>query len=102
MNFFFDEHFPKSTTELLHKYGHMVFNVRSTDLVDCDDKVIFEIAQEKNSIFLTTDKDFFHTIPHLYDRHCDVIVIALRHPNRRIITEKLLFALNNFDLSSFN
>jgi len=102
MNFFLDENFPKSTTTLLHKRGNTVFDIRSTDLEGSDDKVISEIAQERNSIFLTTDKDFFHTIPYLYDQHCGVIIIALRHPNRRSITEKLLFALNNFDLPAFN
>jgi len=59
------------------------------------------MAQEKKAIFLTTDKDFFHTIPHLSEKHYGVIVIALRQPNRKNITNKILFALNHFNLSSF-
>lgn len=102
MRFFFDENFPKSTTILLHKKGHKVYDIRSTELEGIDDNAIFKIAQNKKALFLTTDKDFYHTIPYLFKNHYGIIIIALRQPNRKKITKKLLFALEHFDLTLFN
>ena len=69
-----------------------------TEQEGSDDIAIFEMAQKNNAIFLTTDKDFFHTIPYLFEHHHGIIVIILRQPNRRDIINKLLFALDNLDL----
>ena len=102
MIFFLDENFPKSVVSILEKKGYTVFDIRSSEYEGSDDIDIFKLAQSKNAIFLTTDRDFFHTIPRLFENHYGVIVIALRQPNRKGITEKLLFALNNFDLTKFN
>jgi predicted nuclease of predicted toxin-antitoxin system len=101
MKFFLDENFPKSVTVILETKGHKVFDVRSTEDEGSDDFHIFKLAQDKESIFVTTDKDFFHTIPYLFEKHYGVIVITLRQPDRKSITEKFLFALNHFNLSSF-
>ena len=47
--------------------GHKVFDIRSTKFEGTDDFSIFELAQEENAIFLTTDKDFFFfLVPKLY------------------------------------
>lgn len=101
MKFFLDENFPKTTISILIEKGHNFFDVRSTQLEGSDDVSIFTFAQDKKAIFLTTDKDFFHTIPYLFEKHHGVIVIALQQPNRKSITEKFIFALDHFDLSSF-
>jgi len=47
------------------------------------------MAQDSHAIFLTTDRDFFHTVPHLYPQHRGVVVITLRQPNRKSILERL-------------
>ncbi|MBN2011267.1 DUF5615 family PIN-like protein [candidate division KSB1 bacterium] len=86
----------------LESRGHKVIDIRSTIYEGSDDLFIFDMAQKQHAIFLTTDKDFFHTIPNLYAQHYGIIVIAVRQPNRRSIVNKLLFALNHFDLSQFN
>jgi len=101
MNFFLDENFPKTITPLLEEQGHKVFDIRSTEYEGIDDTSIFKMAQKESAIFLTTDKDFFHTIPHIFENYHGIIVITLRQPNRKRITEKLFFALNNFELSFF-
>ncbi len=80
MNFFLDENFPKPVTQILISKGHQVFDMRSTEFEGSGDTKIFELAQEKGAIFLTTDKDFFHTIPFLYEKHRGIIVISLRQP----------------------
>ena len=99
MRFFLDENFPMSATEILETDGHQVFDIRNTEFEGSDDQLIFELAQRKKAIFLTTDKDFFHTIPSLYKTHYGVIVIALRRPNRQKIIKKLLFVLTKIDLT---
>jgi spore maturation protein CgeB len=59
------------------------------------------MAQGRCAVFLTTDRDFFHTIPHLHESHCGIIVIALKKPNRAAIMEKLLWILDRLKPSDF-
>lgn len=101
MRFFLDENFPKTVSKLLIENGHYVFDIRGTSDEGAEDVDIFQMAQEKKAIFLTTDKDYFHTVPHLYESHCGVIVITLHQPNRRNISDKLKWALNHIDLLTF-
>jgi predicted nuclease of predicted toxin-antitoxin system len=100
MKFFLDENFPKPAADLLTARGHEVFDIRSTEFEGSNDSQIFELAQAEGAIFLTTDKDFFHTIPFFYQKHKGIIVITLRQPNRRGLIEKLLFALDHIDLTA--
>lgn len=101
MRFFLDENFPKSATERLEALGHEVFDLRGISREGCNDQDIFAEAQDRNAIFLTTDRDFFHTIPHLFDHHAGVVVIALRQPNREGILAKLDWILNKLSPSDF-
>ena len=89
MNFFLDENFPKIATQLLAQRGHRVFDLRGTELEGCDDHQIFECAQAKEAVFLSTDRDFFHTIPLIHPEHFGIIIVALKQPNRKSIIERL-------------
>lgn len=102
MIFFLDENFPKSAEDYLQPLGHQTFSTRSTDLEGIDDISIFTLALEKNAIFLTTDKDFFHTIPLQFKDHKGIIEIALKLPNRKSILEKLKWAMENLDMKIFS
>lgn len=93
MNFFLDENFPRHAIDLLRKSGHRVFDIRGTEKEGLEDQLIFGEAQKHKAIFLATDRDFFHTIPFIYPRHCGIIVISLSQPNRKNIIEKLEIAL---------
>jgi predicted nuclease of predicted toxin-antitoxin system len=93
MRFFLDENFPKAAAALLHQEGHEVIDIRGTDREGSNDKALFLIAQNAAAVFLTTDKDFFHTIPHLHPRHAGVVVIALRQPDRSSILARLSWFL---------
>lgn len=97
MRFFLDENFPKSAAELLAELGHESFDPRGTPQEGLPDPNIFEEAQAREALFLTTDRDFFHTIPHLYRSHCGILVVALRQPSRAAILEKLGWALRQFN-----
>jgi predicted nuclease of predicted toxin-antitoxin system len=102
MKFFLDENFPKSATSLLHSLSHEVFDLRGSQLEGIDDASIFRYAQSINAVFLTTDRDFFHTIPHLFPEHCGIVVIALRAPNRVSILSKLEWFLNTVNLDQIS
>lgn len=94
MRFFLDENFPRKATRLLEDQGFEVFDIRGTGLEGADDKTLFERAQQHEAIFLTTDKDFYHTVPFFYESHHGVIVIALSQPDAIRILEKLDIALD--------
>jgi predicted nuclease of predicted toxin-antitoxin system len=96
MKFFLDENFPKTAAGLLVSMGHEVLDIRGHTRGGAEDKRIFEMAQAQNAVFLTTNRDFFHTIPHLYPNHCGIVVIALRQPNRKAITYRLSWFLERF------
>jgi predicted nuclease of predicted toxin-antitoxin system len=93
MKFFLDENFPRLALSQLVSAGHF-----ASHAMDCfppgtaDDK-LFAHAQSDGAIFITTDKDFFHTIPLAFARHGGAIVITLRKPNRADLLGRLADAL---------
>ncbi len=96
MKFFVDENFPKSSVEYLISQSQVVYDIRKTKNEGIADSEIFSLAQREKAVFLTTDKDFYHTIPYLYPNHFGVIVIALRQPNSKSILERLKWFLENY------
>lgn len=101
MRFLLDENFPKAAADLLRLAGHEVMDIRGSGKEGMEDDALFRIAQESGAILLSTDRDFFHTVPHLHDRHCGVVVIALRQPNRAAILSRLEWVLKNLSESDF-
>jgi predicted nuclease of predicted toxin-antitoxin system len=97
VKFFFDENFPKSAGPLLMARGHECVDIRGTDKEGVEDIAIFHLAQEQRAVFFTTDRDFFHTIPHLEKNHHGVVVVALRQPNRQSILSRLEWFLERFE-----
>lgn len=93
MTFFLDENFPRSATPLLVKLGHLVVDARDVAAPGTDDRSLFAMAQDVSGVLLTTDRDFFHTVPSTYAEHAGVIVIALRQPNRARILTRLEWLL---------
>ena len=96
MRFFLDENFPKRALTYLESEGHQAFDIRNTEHEGCSDSEIFSMAQAEEACFLTTDKDFFHTIPFLFDFHHGVIIVALKKPNGNSILAKLEWLLASF------
>lgn len=97
MKFFLDENFPKAAVALITARGHEWADIRGTDLEGSDDAVIFSVAQQQSAVFLTTDRDFFHTVPHIIKNHSGVVVVALRQPNRQSILRRLEWFLDHFE-----
>ncbi len=75
--------------------GHAVIDIRGTADEGAEDSGVFAMAQERQAAILSTDRDFFHTIPHLFPAHCGIVVIALRQPNRQAILDRLTWWLDH-------
>lgn len=81
---------------------HTVFDIRGTAQEGISDIEIFSMAKKEKAIFLTSDKDFYHTI-HLTEKpHYGIIVIALRQPNAKAIVDKINWVLDNIEKFTFN
>lgn len=102
MIFLLDENFPKSAETLISSLGHKAIDIRGTDLQGADDFHLFEVAQSYGAILLTTDRDFYHTVPLQYSEHCGVIVIALKQPNRKAILARLEWVLTQDLINSIS
>ena len=101
MKFLLDENFPNASIALLESAGHQVFDFRGTGDRGIEDSEVFRKAQNHAAILLTTDRDFFHTVPHQFDAHSGVIVIALRQPNRSAILTRLEWVLSHVENHQF-
>ena len=101
MRFLLDENFPKAALGFLRGSGHEAFDFRGTDDEGIEDSMVFQKAQDLQAVLLTTDRDFFHTIPHLFESHYCVIVIALRQPNRAAILSRLEWMLSHVEAAVF-
>jgi predicted nuclease of predicted toxin-antitoxin system len=96
-----DENFPLSARTFLETQGCSVLDIRGTPREGCDDKTLFAWAQENHAITLTTDKDFFHTIPLRSSQHHGVVVIALKKPNSMAILHRLKSVWDQLENTGF-
>jgi len=87
--FFLDENFPKPAVHVLADRGHACADIRGTGREGEKDDALFRLAQAHNAVFLTTDKDFFHTVPLVFATHPGSIVTALAQPERLAILHML-------------
>jgi predicted nuclease of predicted toxin-antitoxin system len=62
MKFFFDENFPRSAIPYLVAAGHSASHALGYFPPATADDKLFDHAQPGGAIFISTDKDFFHTI----------------------------------------
>jgi len=64
-------------------------------MLGCSDEALFKRCQAEGACILTTDRDFFHTVPYRHPGHNGIVVIALKQPKREAILEKLEWFLAN-------
>lgn len=93
MKFFLDENFPRPALNFLESAGHSASHALQHFPPGTADTKLFAHAQEQSAVFVTTDKDFFHTIPLEYEHHSGAIVITLRRANRADLLRRLADAL---------
>ncbi len=94
MNFFLDENIPRAAVDELIGRGHRCSRALDHFPPGTPDEELFAKAQVLGAVFVTTDRDFFHTIPLLYAQHCGVIALTLRQPNRAALLSRLADAVN--------
>ncbi len=95
MRFFLDENFPHSAASVIQACGHEA--VSFADACECgaSDEVVFNAAQSFGAVLLTSDRDFYHTVPLMHPEHCGIVVVALRQPSRTAIAARLKWFLEN-------
>jgi predicted nuclease of predicted toxin-antitoxin system len=69
MKFFLDENFPRPALIQLQFAGHSALHALEIFPPGTADDVLFDHAQKAGAVFVTTDKDFFHTVPLAFERH---------------------------------
>ena len=97
MKILLDENFPRSATDLIVAAGHEVIPFAEVCEFGADDEEIFDRAQDHGAVILTSDRDFYHTMPLVHPVHCGIIVVALRQPNRQSIQTRLQWFFDHFD-----
>ncbi len=95
MRFLLDENFPCSIAAVLRDCGHEAVPFEEACPRGADDELVFLAAQQLNAVLLTSDRDFYHTVPLMHPQHCGIVVVALRQPSRTAITERLKWFLAN-------
>ena len=98
MKFLLDENFPRSATEVIREAGHDPLFLEEYCELGASDEVVFDVAQSQQAIILTSDRDFYHTVPLLHPMHCGIVVISLRQPNRQAILERLNWFFSHVEL----
>jgi predicted nuclease of predicted toxin-antitoxin system len=93
MQFFLDENFPRTALTALESAGHTAAHTLQHFPPGTADDVLFAEAQRRNAIFVSTDRDFFHTVPLAFEHHAGAIVITLRKANRADLLRRLADAL---------
>ena len=102
MRFLLDENFPRSCASVIEDCGHEAIAFNEICLYGADDEAVFAAAQSLGAVLLTSDRDFYHTIPLLHPEHHGIVVVALHQPSRNAIAERLGWFLGNLPSSLEN
>ena len=102
MKILLDENFPRSAADVITSAGHEAVSFSDVCEFGADDETVFNRAQELGAVILTSDRDFYHTVPLMHPEHCGIIVVALRRPNRKAILMRLQWFFENFDCPMAN
>lgn len=97
MRFFLDENFPRSSADFIESCGHEAVRFDDACSSGDDDEKVFAAAQRRGAAILTSDRDFYHTIPLLHPSHAGIVVIALRQPSRTLINGRLKWFMENIE-----
>ena len=97
MKFLLDENFPRSSADVIESCGHEA--IRFDEACDSgdDDETVFSVAQRLGATILTSDRDFYHTVPLIHPTHAGIVVVALRQPNRTAIHSRLKWFMENIE-----
>ena len=97
MKFLLDENFPRSSADFIESCGHEAIRFDAACEYGADDEVVFAAAQRLGAAILTSDRDFYHTMPLLHPSHFGIVVVALRQPSRAAINSRLEWFMGNIE-----
>ena len=97
MKFLLDENFPRSSVDLIAECGHEAILFDEVCEFGNDDEAVFAAAQRLGATILTSDRDFYHTVPLLHPVHAGIVVVALRQPSRAAIHARLRWFMANIE-----
>ena len=97
MKFLLDENFPRSAAKLIKSCGHEAVLFEAVCDYGDDDDAVFAAAQRIGATILTSDRDFYHTMPLIHPLHAGIVVVALRQPNRAAIHARLKWFIENVE-----
>jgi len=92
-----DENFPRSAIDVVEEAGHEAASFPDACNYGDSDETVFARAQELGAVILTSDRDFYHTVPLVHPHHHGIVVVALRQPNRAAILSRLSWFFSQFD-----
>ncbi len=95
MKFFIDENFPRAVAALIAACGHEAVDFSNVCSFGDSDEAVFAAAQRLDAVILTSDRDFYHTIPLIHPVHAGIVVVALRQPNCAAILARVKWFLEN-------
>ena len=81
MKFLLDENFPLAAASFIESCGHEAILFGDVCDFGDDDEKVFSAAQRLGATILTSDRDFYHTMPLLHPEHAGIVVVALRQPS---------------------
>ncbi len=77
MQFFIDEDLPRSTGDLLRRYGHEAFDVREIGMRGAKDLQIARYAQNKGLCLVTGDFDFSDIRNYPPGQYAGIVVLCI-------------------------
>ena len=89
MNVLLDENFPASAASVVEAAGHSPVSFSEACDFGADDETVFAAAQSSDALILTSDRDFYHTMPLRHPHHAGIVVVALHQPSRAAILTRL-------------
>jgi predicted nuclease of predicted toxin-antitoxin system len=93
MKIFIDENIPLMSVKELRDQGLEVIDIRGTDDQGITDEVLWQKAQEKKYLLITTDKGFSGR---RNEAHHGILIIRLKQPTRLKIHQRVMRAIKRY------
>ena len=91
-----DENLPSSLVGILAGFGHEADTVQDEGVNGKSDEIVWERAQRDSRFLITQDLDFSDIRKFAPGTHHGILLIRMRDPSRRALTERVsaLFAMD--------
>lgn len=88
-----DENIPQMVVRTLREMGHDVLDIRGTPEEGIPDDILWKKVQHEGRLLITTDRGFAQQRG---QPHHGILIVRLRHPNRRKIYQRVMQAITQF------